>query len=152
MGRWLVLGGTRFLSRAVAATAAARGHEVVCVARGASGAVPDGAKLLVADRDVPGALEPLRGEPFDAVVDVARMSLPWVRSALDALGRERGALDLRLERSTCTPTAPRPARASAPRSSCRARTTTITDDEDAYGPIKVASENAVRDARRDAGR
>ena len=81
MGRRLVLGGARLLSRAVAAVA--RGHEVVCAARGVSGAVPDGAKLLAVDRDTTGALEPLRDEAFDAVVDVARMALPWVRSALE---------------------------------------------------------------------
>ena len=37
------------------------------------------------DRDVPGGLDALRGERFDAVVDVARMSYAWVRDALDAL-------------------------------------------------------------------
>ncbi len=39
--RVLVLGGTRFLSRTVAATAAARGHEVTAACRG-SNPVPDG--------------------------------------------------------------------------------------------------------------
>jgi 2'-hydroxyisoflavone reductase len=67
MDRWLVFGGTRFLSRAGAAAAVTRGHELVCAARGLSGAVPDGAKLLAVDRDAPGALDPLRGEVFDAV-------------------------------------------------------------------------------------
>ena len=70
--RLLVLGGTVFLSRAVAAEAVRRGHEVVCAARGVSGAVPEGARLVTWDRDhdVPdelGALEP------DVVVDVTRL-------------------------------------------------------------------------------
>ena len=88
--RVLVLGGTVFLSRAVAAAALARGHEVWCVARGASGSVPDGARLVVADRDRPGALDEVRGERFDAVVDVATMSLPWVTDALEALAEKAG--------------------------------------------------------------
>jgi nucleoside-diphosphate-sugar epimerase len=84
MGEWLVLGGTRFLSHAVAAEALARGHGVACAARGESGPVPDGAALVVVDRDAPGALDGLRGRRFDAVVDVAR-SPAWVAAALDAL-------------------------------------------------------------------
>ncbi|HXV93206.1 MAG TPA: NAD-dependent epimerase/dehydratase family protein, partial [Pseudonocardia sp.] len=70
MARVLVLGGTVYLSRAVAAAALARGHEVVCAARAASGPPPEGAKLVQVDRDAPGGLDPLRGERFDAVVDV----------------------------------------------------------------------------------
>jgi nucleoside-diphosphate-sugar epimerase len=84
--RILVLGGTVFLSHAVAVEALARGHRVSCLARGVSGSVPAGARLLVADRDSPGALAAaVGGESFDAVVDVATMSLPWVSEALAAL-------------------------------------------------------------------
>ncbi len=46
----LVLGGTVFLSRAVAAEAVRRGHDVVCAARGVSGPVPEGARHLPWDR------------------------------------------------------------------------------------------------------
>ena len=80
--RILVLGGTVFLSRAVAAEAAARGHDVTCAARGESGSVPEGARHVHLDRAAPdyGALT---GD-WDAVVDVSRTP-GWVRDALDAL-------------------------------------------------------------------
>ncbi|MFB7459501.1 NAD-dependent epimerase/dehydratase family protein [Streptomyces sp. NPDC056188] len=84
--RILVLGGTAFLSHAVAADAVRRGHEVVCAARGTSGNVPEGATLVKVDRDAPDGLAPLAGIDFDAVVDVATMSYPWVREALRVLG------------------------------------------------------------------
>ena len=80
--RLLVLGGTVFLSRAIAADAVARGHEVTCAARGASGSVPDGATHVVLDRERPD-WSGLQGE-YDAVVDVARTP-SWVTGALDAL-------------------------------------------------------------------
>src|SRR5439155_20342507 len=83
--RLLVLGGTVFVSFTVAAEAVRRGHEVVCAARGTSGRVPDGAKLVVVDRDDPSGLDTLAGERFDAVVDVAKISYPWVTRALNAL-------------------------------------------------------------------
>lgn len=78
----LVLGGTLFLSRAVAAEAVARGHDVTCAARGLSGAVPTGATHVVLDRAEPD-WSVLEGE-WDAVVDVARTP-GWVRDALDHL-------------------------------------------------------------------
>ena len=80
----LVLGGTVFLSREVAAAAVARGHEVVCACRGESGAVPDGARLVRWDR---GAGDPVPveeiGPDVDAVVDVARLP-SWVRAGVAA--------------------------------------------------------------------
>jgi nucleoside-diphosphate-sugar epimerase len=80
--RLLVLGGTMFLSRAIAADAVARGHDVTCAARGKSGSVPDGARHVVLDREAPD-WSALEGE-WDAVVDVARTP-SWVASALDEL-------------------------------------------------------------------
>lgn len=138
MGRWLVLGGTRFLSAAVAATALARGHEVVCAARGESGAVPDGATLVRVDRNEPGALEPLRGRQFDAVVDVATMSLPWVRAALDALVPTAGHWTFVSSVSVY-------ADPSRPGQTVDAPLLAAGDPDD-YGSVKVACENAVREA------
>jgi 2'-hydroxyisoflavone reductase len=46
MGEWLVLGGTRFLSYAVAAEALARGHAVVGGGGGGGGGVPPSDELV----------------------------------------------------------------------------------------------------------
>ena len=81
--RLLVLGGTVFLSQAVAVEAVARGHEVTCAARGRSGGVPAGAAHLVLDREDPD-WSVLGDQAWDAVVDVARTP-SWVTGALDAL-------------------------------------------------------------------
>ncbi len=80
--RLLVLGGTVFLSRAVAVEALGRGHDVTCASRGASGSVPEGVTALVVDRSQSDGTA-LRGD-WDAVVDVARIP-SWVRSAVTAV-------------------------------------------------------------------
>ncbi len=77
--RILVLGGTVFLSRAVAEEAVRRGHEVVCACRGESGSVPDGVAHVPFDRTT-GAPPEVEA---DAVVDVARHP-SWVRAAVAA--------------------------------------------------------------------
>ncbi|MEV5544266.1 NAD-dependent epimerase/dehydratase family protein [Saccharopolyspora shandongensis] len=140
--RILVLGGTVFLGRAVAAEAVARGHDVVCAARGTSGDIPDGAKLVAVDREQ--GLGSLAGERFDAVVDVAR-NYRWVRDALDVLGATAGhwtfVSTINVYADNETPGLSTDAELLEP----------ITDSDDvstpeAYGGIKVACENAVRAA------
>lgn len=78
--RVLVLGGSVFLSRQAAVEARDRGHEVTCVTRGLSGAVPDGVRHVDWDRaDEPP--DPLATASFDAVLDVGRIP-SHVRRAL----------------------------------------------------------------------
>ncbi|MFI9006942.1 NAD-dependent epimerase/dehydratase family protein [Actinosynnema sp. NPDC053489] len=137
--RILVLGGTVFLGKATAAEAVRRGHEVVCAARGESGAVPGGAVLVPVDRDVD--LGPLAGRHFDAVVDVARMSVTWVRRALAAVTADHwtfvSSASVYADHSTPGGTA---------------TLDPVEDDPAApmtperYGAVKVASEHAVLDA------
>ena len=85
--RLLVLGGTVFLSRAVAEEAIRRGHDVTCACRGESGTVPEGARHVVLDRAADDVAEVLSSAqvdaPVDVVVDVARHP-SWVRSAVAA--------------------------------------------------------------------
>lgn len=78
----LILGGSQFLSRAIASSAIEQGHRVVCANRGISGEAPPGAEEVRWDRadELP---QSLRDRHFDAVVDVSRIP-SQVRSAVDA--------------------------------------------------------------------
>jgi len=66
----LVLGGTRFVGRAVVEDALARGWEVTALNRGVTGSVPDGVTALLADRTSESALAAALGTAtWDLVVD-----------------------------------------------------------------------------------
>ncbi|GAA6526839.1 NAD-dependent epimerase/dehydratase family protein [Intrasporangium sp. DVR] len=148
MASILVLGGTSWLGGAVAAQALASGHEVTCLARGESGSVPEGTRLVRADRSDPMAYAALPSSAhWDLVVDVARQpghvrgavrslasrAMHWVFvSSCSVYGRhdepgadESAALLPALEADTATP--------------------------EQYGEGKVACERAVLEGRnRDA--
>ena len=68
--RLLLLGGPKFVGRAVIEAALGRGHEVTLFNRGTTGAdlYPE-LERIVGDRD--GGLEGLRGREWDAVVDTS---------------------------------------------------------------------------------
>jgi 2'-hydroxyisoflavone reductase len=82
----LILGGTQFLGRAIAAHGRALGHEVTCAARGLAGPVSPGARFIRVDRDGADGLAPLADLKFDAIVDVSRHP-GQVRRAVAALRR-----------------------------------------------------------------
>jgi 2'-hydroxyisoflavone reductase len=141
----LILGGTVFLSRAVAAHARDQGHDVICAARGVSGKPPDGVRFLRIDRALPDGLAPLAGLHFDAIVDVARQSVTQVRAAVRALGQRSAHWTYVSSRSVYAEKAT-PGQTS---------TTTLVDaaddatdelDPGNYGQLKVAAERCVLDA------
>ncbi|HZI95905.1 MAG TPA: NAD-dependent epimerase/dehydratase family protein [Actinomycetales bacterium] len=68
--RLLVLGGTRFVGKAVVAGALARGWDVTAVHRGVTGILPEQVTALRVDRTSPADLAvALRASTWDAVVD-----------------------------------------------------------------------------------
>ncbi|MFP3466505.1 NAD-dependent epimerase/dehydratase family protein [Leifsonia sp. SIMBA_070] len=70
MRRVLVLGGTGWLGRAIVRELLAGDAEVTCLARGESGDVPHGARLVSVDRRAPGAYDGVRAE-WDEVIEIA---------------------------------------------------------------------------------
>jgi len=142
--RLLVLGGTVFLSKAVAADAVAHGHEVTCAARGTSGSVPDGARLVTVDRSQP--LADL-GE-FDAVVDVARLP-SWVRSAVAAYPSAHWVFvsTINVYADDATPGG---TPATLPLVESMEEDADLKENPEAYGPMKVACERAVLDGAASA--
>jgi nucleoside-diphosphate-sugar epimerase len=142
--RLLVLGGTVFVGHTVAEEALRRGHEVVCAARGTSGDVPAGAKLVRVDRGDPDGLAPLAGERFDAVVDVATISYPWVRDAVRVLGPNAGHWTFVSSISVYADfDEPGQTEESAVLEPRQEDGTRPDADPSLYGSVKVASENEV---------
>lgn len=140
--RLLVFGGSVFLSKAVVAEAVAGGHEVVAVCRGTSGPVPPGARVVGFDR-ADGDLAGLRKQVghVDTVVDVGRRP-SWVRAAVQAFPEAHwvfvSTVNVYADPAAAGDTAAAPL------------VEPIDTDQDlaatpeAYGPMKVACENAVR--------
>lgn len=79
----LILGGTGWLSGRVAEEWLARGDAVVCLARGGRPA-PNGARLVMGDRDDPNAYDAVSGREWDEVVDVSA-NVGHVEAAVKAL-------------------------------------------------------------------
>ncbi|MER1995817.1 MAG: NAD-dependent epimerase/dehydratase family protein [Arthrobacter sp.] len=133
----LILGGTAWLGNTAAKAAVAAGHEVTCLARGSS--VPDGVRLIRADRDDDAGLAPVAGEPWDAVIDVARQPI-HVRRAVRDLKAARcifvstGNVYASQSEVGAVEDAARLAPLEAD---------VMSGPED-YGPAKVACESAVR--------
>lgn len=144
----LVLGGTVFLSRAVADAALRRGHEVTCAHRGRSGVTPAGATDVFLDRDdpAPDGIGQLRDRPFDAVVDIATQEPRWVREALDALAGSVGHWTFVSSCSVYADTATPGLDATAERVPVL---DAHTPAEERYARAKRSSEDAVLDALGD---
>ncbi|PPL19091.1 NAD-dependent epimerase/dehydratase family protein [Microterricola pindariensis] len=143
--RILILGGTAWLGREIAGQALARGHAVACLARGESGAVPDGAELIVADRALPGAYGAVAARPWDAVVELSWQP-GFVRSALAALGGQATHWTLISSTSVYSSSAEPDADESAePLAALHGDCATRAE----YGEAKAAAELASRAALED---
>jgi 2'-hydroxyisoflavone reductase len=143
--RLLVLGGTVFLSKAVAAEAVARGHDVTCAARGSSGPVPDGARLVEVDRSA-GPLELDAG--FDAVVDVGRHP-SWVRAAVAAVPDAHWVF-VSTANVYADDATPGGTPATLPLVEAVEEDVDLKQQPESYGPMKVTCERAVLDGAASA--
>jgi nucleoside-diphosphate-sugar epimerase len=141
--RLLVLGGTAWLGRQVAAAATAAGHDVVCLARGSSGDVAPRTRLVVADRSGPGAYDGVAADSWDAVVDVARQP-GHVRGAVAALvGRVQHYVYVSSCSAYADNTVPGQDESAALLPALEAD---VMESVESYGEAKVACERAVADA------
>jgi 2'-hydroxyisoflavone reductase len=140
--RILVLGGSVFLSKAVAEEALHRGHEVTCANRGTSGSVPGGADLVEWDRSQPAPAE-LAQASYDVVVDVGRHP-SWIRSAVAAFPSAHWVFvsTISVYADEATPGG-RPG--TLPLLEPIHEDVDLSVDMEAYGPMKVACEQIVRD-------
>lgn len=84
--RMLILGGTRYLGRALAENALAVGWQVTCFNRGRSGRDVPGTQVALGDRTNLADLDALAARgPWDATVDSSAYQPPAVASAVDRL-------------------------------------------------------------------
>jgi len=138
--RLLVLGGSMFLSRAVAEEGVRRGHDVTVACRGTSGSLPTGVRHVAWDRS--GAMPAdLAATGFDAVVDVARLP-SWVRTAVGAFPGAHWTFvsTINVYEDESTPGGrPGTLREREPVT----EDVDLAEDPEAYGPMKVACEQIV---------
>ena len=139
--RLLVLGGTVFLSREVAAEAVRRGHDVTCACRGESGSVPGGVTHVPWDRTEPAPRSRFVDAAVDAVIDVARPPA-GVRSAVEAFPDPHWVFVSTISVYTDDST-PHGTVETLPTHEPIHDDVDITADPEAYGAMKVACEQAV---------
>jgi 2'-hydroxyisoflavone reductase len=84
MRRILILGGTAWLGRELAARFLEEGDEVTCLARGTGGPPPPGAAFIAVDRGTPAAYHAAAGQDWDEVVEIS-WNVQHVVDALSAL-------------------------------------------------------------------
>lgn len=80
----LILGGTRFLGRALVEEALKRGHEVTLFNRGSSSNVFPGVEQLIGDRN--GDVSQLENRTWDVVMDTCGMSPHQIEKIAEVLG------------------------------------------------------------------
>jgi len=140
--RVLVLGGTRFLGRAIVDEACSRGYDVTTFSRGRSGHPRPGAEALLGDRTNPGDLKQLMRREWDAVIDTSVLAPAHVMASAGMLaGRARHYTYV----STISVYAGHPAGGvteASPVLDCPPDATGTLDTL-GYGEVKAGSERAV---------
>ena len=140
--RLLVLGGTRFLGRAIVDEACSRGYDVTTFSRGLSGHRRPGAEALTGDRTNPGDLRQLTRRDWDAVIDTSVLAPAHVTASARALADRAGHYTYVSTFSVYANYPREPATEESPILDCPADATGTLDSL-GYGPLKAGSERAV---------
>lgn len=147
--RILLIGGTRFVGKAIAVEAMRRGHEVTVFHRGNTHL--DGAQHILGDRDVD--LSALIDGQWDATVDVCAYRPGQVEALLAALGDRAGRFCLISTVSVYDESIP----AGSSESAALADTGAVESDPagvpltgESYGPLKVLCERSALAGQPDA--
>jgi 2'-hydroxyisoflavone reductase len=144
--RILIVGGTRFVGRAMAGAALAAGHDVTVLHRHETDVLPDATHLL-ADRD--GDLSLLADGSWDATIDVCAYLPRQVRTLGQALG-DRGGHHVFVSTVSVYR---EPADPGADEDSPLFEPPAVDVDQvtnETYGPLKVGCERAALDAYGDS--
>jgi len=140
--RILVLGGTSFVGRAIAADALARDHEVTLFGRGRTGTdLFPGVPRLLGDRDT-GDYAALEHGSWDAVVDCSGYVPRHVGQAMDALRGRAGRYLFVSSHAVYRHEGLQPGSTEDWPRRAPVRDTEELDDR-TYGPLKVACEDDV---------
>jgi 2'-hydroxyisoflavone reductase len=140
----LILGGTLFLGRHLAAAALERGHEVTLFNRGLTN--PDlfpEAERLQGDRD--GDLSALAGRSWDAVVDTSARLPRWVREFASIAGDRVGHYTFVSSISVYADTSRPGTDESAPVHVCTDETAEEIPDSETYGALKALCERLAEE-------
>lgn len=143
--RILVLGGTRFIGRAIVETALAHDHEVTLFNRGTHRDVVPSVPRIVGDRNSDDVRKLADGE-WDSIVDVSAYKPAEVRSALDVL---RGRFTQYVYISTVSVYDNPPPGSDESAALLRVEESIPAGTPEAYGGLKVLCEQALRSAVAD---
>ncbi len=81
----LVVGGTRFVGKAIVSNLRAKGHEISVFTRGQN-PIPDGVEHLLGDRTSLSTMESLRGRKFDVIIDSSGRTLEDSKRVIELTG------------------------------------------------------------------
>lgn len=139
----LIVGGTRFVGRAIVEAALAHDHAVTLFNRGSNAHVFSAVPRIIGDRNRDDDVAQLAGHEWDAVVDVSAYAPAQVRSLLDVVGgRTRHYLYVSTVSVYKLPVPPG-ANEAAPL--LAVHEDIASDDPRAYGGRKVLCEEAARE-------
>jgi nucleoside-diphosphate-sugar epimerase len=145
--RLLVLGGTRFLGRAIVDEAVSRGYDVTTFSRGHSGHPRPGAEALRGDRASPDDLAQLTRREWDAVIDTSVLAPAHVAASARLLASQAGHYTYVSSISVYAGYPAQPATEESPLLEVPAGAElTAQPEELGYGQLKVACERAVSEA------